>query len=336
MSKSEFPSELRFDVASKDWVVIATGRAKKPDSFKSEEGMERTPEEECPFCDIKSQEPATLILKGDEEVGLDDEWGVVSFPNKYPAFIPSGPAKQETEGGLYTRMGAVGYHEVIVTKDHDKPFGLFNQEEAESLVEAYHSRYLSLMKEDFVNYISIFQNHGPKSGASLYHPHSQLITTPLIDTDLRTALKNSGEYGGEKGECIYCKMMEHEMEVGDRVVFQNDHFLVICPFASKVAFEMIITPKKHASDFSTISQEEKQALGGAFREALGRLHRGLNNPSYNFYLHSAPCDGNEYPFYHWHWTILPKTNVPAGFEMGTEMEISVIEPEKAAEYLRKQ
>lgn len=335
----KFPSELRYDTASQDWVVIATGRAKRPDSFKDDTSeIERTPPEECPFCDIGDQKKPTLMINNGERLEVTDpypsEWTTVSIPNLYPAFIPEGRATQEQEGDLYIKTNAVGHHEVVITKDHDKPLGLLNLDDATELIDVYYQRYTSLMEEEIVNYISIFQNHGPGAGASLYHPHSQLITTPLIDTDLQSALENSEEYYEKEGECVYCHMLEHELEDRRRIVFENDDFLVICPFASKVAFQMIVTPKKHSAYFHEL--KNKEGLAEAFIEALSRLHRALGNPSYNFYLHSAPVDGGEYPYYHWHWTILPKTAMPAGFELGVGMEISVIEPEKAAEYLREQ
>lgn len=343
MNKKEFPSELRFDVASEDWVVIATGRAKRPDRFKKEtKKIERTPPEDCPFCKINTQEPATLVFVDGEKIEfkkgkkVPDNWTTVSIPNKYPAFMPEGEVKEVNEGPVYKKMDAVGFHEVVVTRDHDKPMGALPLKKVKELIEVYHSRYKEMAKEPFVKYVAIFQNHGPEAGASIYHPHSQIISTPLIDTDLKTALSNSKNYYEENGKCVYCEMMKWEEKAKERIVFENEEFMVLCPFASKIAFEMIITPKEHGARFRALKEKQKQPLAEAFKEALGRLYKGLGNPSYNFYLHSAPCDEGGHPYYHWHWTILPRTAIHAGFELGAEMEISVIEPEKAADYLRKQ
>ena len=131
-------------------------------------------------------------------------------------------------------------------------------------------------------------------------------------------------------------MNEWERKAKKRIVFENKDFLVICPFASKVAFQMIISPKKHSPYFEKITEREKESLAQAFQIGLKKLYKGLNDPPYNFYLHTSPCDKKKYPFYHWHFTILPKTATWAGFEMGVRMEISTIEPERAAEYLRRQ
>ena len=233
-------------------------------------------------------------------------------------------------------MNAVGFAELVVTKDHTLYFPGFEIAKVKEVFDVYQERYLDLMKKDFVKNISIFHNHGKEAGATQPHPHSQIITTPLIDIDLDNALLNTERYLKEKGKCVYCDMIKWEKKVKERIVFENKEFLVICPFASKSAFQMIIAPKKHLSNFELIEESEKWELSEAFQDALKKISKALGDPSYNFYLHTAPSDGAEYSFYHWHWTILPKTSIWAGFEIGTRMEISTISPEKAAEYLRKQ
>lgn len=340
---SKFPSELRYDLVSKDWVVIATGRAKRPETFKKERRLvEKVPKKLCPFCRITDQEIPTLTFVKGKKVVLKSgdrtpkDWTTISVPNKYPAFLPSSQLDKKTEGGIYQKMNAAGFHEIVITRDHRMQLAQFSTKEVKEVIDVYQGRYLELMKEKFVNYVSIFHNHGMEAGASIAHPHSQIVTTPLIDIDLRNALNNSRKYLKRHKKCIYCVMGEWERKVRKRIVFENKDFIVICPFASKSAFEVIISPKKHRSNFERMTEKEKWQLAEAFRVALNKLYKGLNDPAYNFYLHTAPCDGKKYNHYHWHWTILPKTSTWAGFEIGTRMEISTIEPEKAAQYLRKQ
>jgi len=338
-----FPSELRFDIASKDWVVIATGRAKRPEVFKkAKQNKERASKKDCPFCKIETQKRPVLIFSSGKKVPfapgarIPKNWSTLVIPNKYPAFIPEDRLEKRTEGDLYQSVNAVGFHEVVVTKDHDKQLPLLSLSEIKEVLDVYQARYLDLIKDPFVKHISIFHNHGREAGASIYHPHSQIITTPLIDADLKNALSASRAYFKKHKTCVYCKMAKWERRVKKRIVFENKDFLVICPFASKMAFQLIVSPKKHLSHFERISEQRKETLAEAFKQALHRLYKGLNNPAYNFYLHTAPCDNRDYSFYHWHWTILPKTSIYAGFELGASMEISTIEPEKAAAYLRRQ
>jgi len=337
----KFPSELRFDLASGDWVVIATGRARRPETFKEEKSkIKGSSRKQCPFCQIDSQEIPTVIFSQGKEVPYEGKipqnWTTVSIPNKFPAFIPYPELNRRREGPFYERMNASGFHEVVVTRDHYKSLGQFKIEQVKEVFDVYQKRYLGLMDKNFVNHISIFHNHGARAGASIFHPHSQIITTPLIDIDLEKALSNSERYHKKNNKCIYCQMNDWELKVRKRIVFENKDFVAICPFSSKLAFQIIVSPKKHLSYFERASEEEKWSLSEVFQKALAKLYKGLNDPDYNFYLHSAPCDGREHPYYHWHWTILPKTSTWAGFEIGTRMEISTIEPEKAAEYLRKQ
>jgi len=337
--KISFPSELRFDVASKDWVVIATGRARRPETFKKEKRQKGSSPKDCPFCHMETQKKPVLIMVNGEEVScgtIPENWTTVVIPNKYPAFLPCPDLDKKTEGNLYQKMNAIGFHEVVITRDHTKSLGQLGINEIKEVMDVYQKRYLDLMKERFVNNISVFHNHGAEAGASISHPHSQIITTYLTDGDINRALAKSETYYKKNKKCLYCQMISWERRVNKRIVFENNEFLVICPFASKVAFEIIITPKKHLSSFEVVTEEEKWQLAEAFQAALGKLYRGLNDPPYNFYLHTALCDGKGYPHYHWHWTILPKTSTWAGFEIGTRMEISTIEPEKAATYLIKQ
>lgn len=336
--ETKFPSELRLDLVSQDWVVIATGRARRPETFKKDQALPASGgNEDCFFCDIKTQERPVLIFeKGKEKKSISDNWSLIVVPNKYPAFLPHPDLDETVEGGIYKKMNAVGFHEVVITRDHQRHMGQFSVAEIKEVVDAYQSRYLALMKEKFVNNVSIFHNHGKTAGASVCHPHSQIITTPLVDVDLKNALSKSKSFSEDNKECVYCKMNEWELKVKSRIVFENEGFVATCPFASKMAFQTIISPRKHSSYFEKITEEEKWQFAEAFQKVLFKIYKGLNNPDYNFYLHTAPCDNKPHDYYHWHWTILPKTSTWAGFEIGTRIEISTIEPEKAAEYLREQ
>jgi UDPglucose--hexose-1-phosphate uridylyltransferase len=336
----KFPSELRFDTISKDWVIIATGRAKRPEVFKVKKRKKiKISKKECPFCNIQTQGKPLLIFSHGKEISLEAEipkdWTTIVIPNKYPALLPAKKVKIEKEGKFYRKITGAGYCELVVTRDHEKHFPHWEIWQIKEILDCYQRRYLDLMKKPHVNYISIFHNHGAEAGASQPHPHSQIITTPLIDVDLKKALWNSKEYFEKTRKCIYCEMNKWEMKVKKRIVFENEGFLVLCPFASKSAFEVIISPKRHSSNFEKIEEKEKIELSEAFKVTMFKLSKALEDPPYNFYLHTAPVRG-KYFYYHWHFTILPKTQNYAGFELGTRMEISTIEPEKAAEYLRKQ
>ncbi len=340
VEEGDFPSELRYDLASKNWVVIASGRSKRPETFKEEKKTVNSSDpEDCPFCKDENYEHVVEVatekgvIKPNKK--LPEDWFVASIPNKFPAFIPDSKLDEKKENGLYKKMNAVGYHEVIISKNHNKSVGEMSVEEVRQIFNLYRSRYRDLKSKKNVNHISIFHNHGKEAGASIDHPHSQLATTPLVDVDLNSALESAKEYKNEKGNCLYCDMQGWELRKKERVVYENDDFLAVCPFASKVAFQTIVTPKKHYSNFEDISDKLLASLADAFQKTMKKIYKGVGNPPYNYYLHTAPCDGEDHDYYHWHWTILPKTSVFAGFELGAGIEISTIKPEIAAKHLKK-
>ena len=338
--KPKFPSELRFDIVSKDWMVIATGRARRPETFKKERRkVVEEPERTCPFCHINSQEEPTLIFSNGKKVKnhkiIPKDWTLIVIPNKFPAVVPGEKLKERAQGP-YQIMDGIGFHEVVVTRDHIRDMSQFSVKEIKEVIDAYQERYLELMNEKFVNYISIFHNHGYEAGASVAHPHSQIMAIPITDHDINKSLIGSRRYWNFHHKCIHCEMIEWDKEDGRRIVFENDDFIAICPFASRMAFCVRIYPKNHLSYFERINEEQKFAFSEVFRTILSKLRKGLGNPAYNFFLKTSPCDGKDYSHYHWHFEILPRTAIQAGFEFGAGIEISTIEPEKAAEYLRKQ
>ncbi len=322
-------SELRFDLVSKDWVVIATSRGQRPSTFAQQRVKEETDQKDCPFCDLGVKTQPLLEYKNEK-----GEVELVVIPNKFPAFSRSDSLHERAQGP-YSLMDGVGFHEVVVTTDHKKSMAEFSVAQVRRVIDAYQERYLELANEKFVNYISIFVNYGREAGASVSHPHSQIIAIPLIDPDLQRSLNGSRLFFENQGECVHCKMLEWDLEDKRRIIFENKEFVVLVPFASRVAFETRIYPKEHHPYFERIKDREKEQLAEALQMALSKIFKGLNDPAYNFFLHTAPTDGKDYGHYHWHFEILPKTAIWAGFELGTGIEISTVEPEEAAEYLRE-
>ncbi|HZX50335.1 MAG TPA: DUF4931 domain-containing protein [Candidatus Paceibacterota bacterium] len=343
----KFPSELRFDPVSKDWVLVATGRARRPETFRTElrNGTRKqweAAQKACPFDNLDTQERPTYALLRGKEVELPAgnmrvpiQWTTIALPNKYPAFAPQESFHTRLVGP-YQAADGVGFHEVIVTKDHKKDIPQFSLSQTKELMDMYHARYVALQDAEFVNHISIFKNKGPKAGATVAHPHSQLIATPITDPDIVRSLEGSMRYFEQNQKCIHCVMLAWDLQDKKRIVYANDHFVVVCPFASRVAFEIRLYPSKHASYFENTNDAQRESLAEALLITMKKLFKGLKDPDYNYFLHTAPADGGNYDHYHWHWEILPKTSTWAGFELGTGIEISTIEPEKAAEFLRKQ
>lgn len=332
--KSISPSELRQDIVSGDWVAIATGRAKRPDAFVEKKGLRLIePKSTCPFEVL--HDDALLAYARDGSPASGGAWWVQAIPNKYPAF-GAGECAVFSHVGPYQWTQGVGFHEVVVTREHTRSIAAMDESEVQQIIRVYQERASAMRADPCVKYISIFHNHGQLAGASISHPHSQMIALPVVPPDVARSIRGSAEYFHSHNACVHCAMVEYEREAGRRVVYENDHCVVIAPYASKTAFEMRIFPKKHRARFEEAVADERASLADALRASLAKLSRGLGNPDYNFFIHTAPvASGDEFSHYHWHLEIVPKTAIWAGFEIGTGIEISTIAPEDAAEFLRK-
>lgn len=334
--KQKFPSELRLDPVSQDWILIATGRARRPETFQKEKrSLTKDSVLACPFEKLDEQEKPTAVFLNGKRVEQRSAWSTIAIPNKYPAFSPV-VSPRTSIVGPYQTMEGVGFHEVIITKDHQKDIPQFTHSQVKELVDVYQARYLALMPEEFVNYIAIFKNKGERAGATIVHPHSQLIATPVIAADIQRSLRGSKQYFTQYERCVHCDMIQWDLQENRRIIFENDSFVALCPFASRVAFEVRVYPKAHLSYFEAITEEQKECFAEALGVAMQKLFKGLKDPDYNYFIHTAPVDGGKHPYYHWHLEIMPKTSTWAGFEISTGIEISTIEPEHAAAFLKKQ
>lgn len=335
-------SELRQDLVSKDWMIIATTRAKRPNSFSGGREKFEQPISQCPFEDPQvtgHSEPLLIYYEGGQKrkikgvKKLVKEWSLQVIKNKFPA-LGQGNCSKIFKEGPYSTMDGAGFHEIIITRDHKKHLALMSLGKIEKVIKAYQERYIALMDHKCVNYIFIFYNHGREAGATIPHPHSQLIAMPVLPADVRRSIKGAKGYHEEHNKCVHCEMIKWEKEE-KRSVFQNEHFIVYSPFVPRVNFELRIYPRKHESNFEKITDVERKYLAEALWQALFRLYKGLKDPAYNFFIHTAPCDGKDYSYYHWHIEIFPKTNTWAGIELGTGVEIISVKPEDVAKFLRR-
>ncbi|MFC1594905.1 DUF4931 domain-containing protein [Patescibacteria group bacterium] len=342
-NQHDLDPELRKDIVSGDWILLAHARKARPHDFKKDSHDKPTPKNRCPFEDPQKTNKVVPVLwfqnpakrKNGEEVCLKD-WFLQVIPNKYPAVVPrSGECPEAFTKGPYTSMKAVGFHEVIITRPHDRSLAKMSKEEAELVIRAYQERIHDLSVVQCLKYILVFHNHGKAAGASIYHPHSQLIALPIIPLDVRRSLHGSYKFYQKNKKCSHCTVIKHELKEKKRLIYKNKSFAVIAPYTPRVSFELRIFPLRHQSRFETITTKERMFLADALVTSLGKLYKGLNNPAYNFFVHTAPIEYKKYKHYHWHLEILPKTSIFAGVELGTGVEVVAVSPEETAEYLKK-
>ncbi|MBI2021201.1 HIT domain-containing protein [Candidatus Giovannonibacteria bacterium] len=327
--------EFRKDIVSGDWVLISATTQKKPIFFKPKDSTPLS-QDLCPFDNpAKSGQESPLLWLPKPKKNDIKDWWVQIFPNKFPVVMDSRVCPPLEFDGKYHHKTGVGFQEVVVTRDHKRHIGLMKENEIVTLVEAYTARYQALRAEPCVEYILIFHNNGARAGASVPHPHSQILAIPIIPPDVARSLRGSDEYHKKNKKCVHCDIIKWEIKEKKRIIFENDLFVAIAPFASKVAFEIRIFPKIHESRFEVIDEKQKETLAHAMQTIFYRIFKKLKNPDYNFFIHTLPPKDKNGGHYHWHIEVLPRLTIWGGLELGAGIEVVKFSPEEASKFLRK-
>jgi UDPglucose--hexose-1-phosphate uridylyltransferase len=237
---------------------------------------------------------------------------------------------------MYDKMNGVGAHEVVIeSNEHGKDFPDLLDKHAEDVVWAFRDRIMDLKKDPRFEYILVFKNKGAAAGASLTHPHSQLIATPVVPKHVRESVNGAKNYYEYKERCVFCDMIKQEATTGTRIVAENDDFVAFVPFAARFPFEVWILPKVHDSDFEDVQKHEVVNLTRLLQNVLRRMKNVLDNPPYNFIILNSPLRESKLAHYHWYLEIMPKLTKVAGFEWGSGFYINPTPPEEAAKFLRE-
>lgn len=324
-------SEFRRDMVSGDWVVMAPKRAARPEQFFSKNKRKKVAKNTCPFEDPqKSGNSEPLLLYTNEK-----RWLVQIIPNKFPILAHKNICATVVRHGIYDVAEGVGHHEIVITHDHNLNFAHLNYDMANLVFRAFQERYRAMQNDACMKYISIFHNWGPSAGASIAHPHYQMLALPIIPPDIQKSLNGSADYYKKNKTCVHCVMLDEEIRAKKRVVYQNKEAIVFAPYVSREPFELRVFPKKHAPYFEDTSEEVMACMVDALQKALLLLEAQLHDPDYNFFMHTAPAENKKkFRHYHWHIEIQPKTSIAAGFELGTGVEVNVVDPDDAALMLR--
>ena len=329
------PQEARQDRITNEWVLCAPTRGDRPheiDDVDAPDPTDRTPVDGCPFCPGHEEMLPRVIAERSASNGAP--WHTRVVPNKYPAMTPDAPDEAQT-CGLYRMRGGRGHQEVIIdTPYHYRSMAHMDVRDVDAVLQAYLARYQHYRTSDASVIPHVFRNHGAEAGASLSHPHSQLIATPLPPPHMQREEAQAKALYDEQGRCPYCELLEDELNAEARLVYTNDAFVVFVPYAATVPFTQWIMPRTHEPEMGRTDTSQRQALAEALHDAVGRLHRALGDPDYNFFFRTALEYASHAPHLHWSLRIRPRTTVDAGFELGTGLNINPSLPERDAEVLR--
>ncbi len=313
-------SKFRQNPITKEWTIIATERKRRPIAVGPQSASSAV--ERCPFC------PGNEDLTGPDVYQLD---GVRVIPNKYPI---------------------TDFHEVIIhSPDHEKDIDELPLEQVELILRTYQDRYnfYKNKRPDF--YIHFYNNAGKEAGASLKHPHSQLVVFNCIPEEVLEEIEGAKDFFERKHRCPYCDLLNKEISSKERIVLESEFFVVLTPFESAWPYEITLFPKEHQPDFGEISDGEVGDLASALKKTLQAYNKVLSKPDRNFWIHSLPVR-NQPPalrsrlsalgsplsvanYYHWHLDLIPRIKTLGGLELGAGIMVDDrVGPEEAAKELR--
>jgi UDPglucose--hexose-1-phosphate uridylyltransferase len=336
--------ELRKDPVIGRWVIISTERAKRPDQFAGP-AIEVPWDKPCPFCEGNEAQtpPEIYSLRPRYSAPNTPGWELRVVPSIAPFLRIEGDLERRGRG-IFDIMNGIGAHEVLIeTNQHIANMADLSEEQISKVITCYIDRIVDLEKDKRFKYVMVFKNYGwTAGGGRVKHSRSQLIATPVNPKRVKEELAGARFYYDYHERCVFCDLIKQEMESKERLILDIDGFIAVAPFASRFPFEIWILPKKHSCNFVDLDFERRFDLGRILKKVLAKLKKGLNDPPYNYVLHTAPFRRQKVGYwrsidhdYHWHIEIMPRLTRVAGFEWGTGFYICPLPPEDAAKFLRE-
>lgn len=336
-------SDLRFDPISGQWTLIAPNRVHRPVELQSEETVSKRTV--CPFCGgNESETPSALALYDSSGKVLSingatgSDWLSRVVPNKYASFGSidvgaNGQSADPCSHGPFTKSSLPGLQELLIPSPrHVSSLSQLDDSETHVLWQASQDRIALMQSGGIARHAMLFMNYGSQAGASLEHAHVQLIGTPVLTASLGGRVQRNRDCLQRENKTLIESILAWELEEDHRIISRCENFTVLCPFASRFAYQVWIVPNRRDVPFVDLDTQQRNELGLLCRTMAGRLEEHLDNPSYNVLLRIAPFE--EVADDHWYVEILPRTTRAAGFELGTDVWVNPMPPEVAAEHLR--
>ena len=330
-------SELRQDRTTGQWVIIAPDRSARPGApHRKVPAVAPAPEFDpaCPFC--PGNEALLPGILAESETGGDPQWATRVVPNKYPALRPDGGAA--TAAGIAAGNGArqgFGHHEVIIESPrHNADPASMSDGEIVDAAFAYRERLRHVLTRPGIEAVVLFRNRGSLGGASLAHPHAQVIALGLVPPVLAMLAEYGQAHYRAHGHCATCDAIAAESKASVRVVEETPDFLAYVPFAAARPGEIWIAPKRHQASLTEIGDLDLREFARLLRRSLARLKQAFDDPAYNFVFDSADRTHLGAPYFHWRLRIVPQLWTWGGFELGTGIAINPSAPEDDAARFR--
>ncbi|MCG1036005.1 UDP-glucose--hexose-1-phosphate uridylyltransferase [Polaribacter sargassicola] len=293
-------SHKRFNILTGEWVLVSPHRAKRPWQGQNEAvNNEKRPsyDENCYLC------PGNTRINGEVNPNYTD---VFVFTNDFAALQNDSPTFNFNDG-LLKAQSETGICKVICfSPDHSKSLADMTATEIQKVVFAWQKEYTELSKNPKINYVQIFENKGSVMGCSNPHPHGQIWSQSTLPNEVDKKNTQQLNYYNKNNSSLLGDYLSQELETKERIIFENDGFVVLVPFWAIWPFEAMIVPKKHQASILEMSEEETLQYGEAIA-VLTKAYDKIFNTSfpYSSGIHQAPTDGNENKHWHWHMSFYP-------------------------------
>lgn len=324
--------EFRLNLITREWVVVRPERARGPAEFRRSLTRRPLPThlDSCPFCPGNEAQTEVELLRHP----ADGPWKIRVMENKYPVLSHEGEPTRIIDGPRRMVHG-VGLHEVVVESPvHNESPAFFGADHMADLLRIYAGRFSHAYEDSRIEHVIIFKNHGPASGTSIWHPHSQLVATPVVPARFRDRLLASMHYFDDTGKCLKCDMIKKELADARRIIIETERFITFIPYAALSPFHLWIFPRRHMAAFSSITDEETTDLAIHMKTILYKLNVALDDPDYNYAISSSSPRHAKSEFSHWYISIIPRLMETTGFELGSGIYANPSVPENNAAYLR--
>jgi UDPglucose--hexose-1-phosphate uridylyltransferase len=284
----------RFNPLTGDWVLVSPHRLDRPWQGEASAALPSS---------RPAYDPSCYLCPGNERAGGARNPHYEStfvFDNDYPALLPNAPQQNFEDGPVFAQGEAGRCRVVCFSPRHDLDVAQMETPQIRLVVDVWAQQYEQLGALDFVSAVTIFENRGAMMGASNPHPHCQIWAQSSVPNELRKETQMQAAHLQERGRCLLCEYVAYEQTAQERLVYANEHAVVVVPFWAVWPFEALVVPRRHAGSLYPYSSEERDAIADAMRELTSRYDRLFSVAfPYSMGFHQMPADGIQ-PYEQWH------------------------------------
>jgi UDPglucose--hexose-1-phosphate uridylyltransferase len=293
-------SHKRYNILTGEWVLVSPHRAKRPWQGQNEvvsNNVRPAHDSSCYLC------AGNTRINGEKNPNYED---VFVFTNDFAA-LQTDTKNFNVKDGLLLAQSEQGICKVICfSPDHSKSLADMQSSEIEEVVLAWQREYKELAENKLINYVQIFENKGAVMGCSNPHPHGQIWSQTSLPNEVYKKEKHQLDYYKKNKSSLLGDYLKQELSKNERIIFENDAFVVLVPFWAVWPFETMIVPKIHQSNI--LDLEGKGTL--LFAEAISVITKAYDELfsasfPYSSGIHQAPTDGKDYSHWHWHMSFYP-------------------------------